>query len=85
MTAEERLDQQDLADGYAWTFSITADDIDAAGGSISETYTAHFGFDLAATGPEPGIAPGEPVVLTLNAFAMAEGVVVPPGTLLMIR
>ena len=79
MTEEERLDQQ----GDAWTFTLGADEVAAAGGSIRETYTAHFGFDLAATGT--GIGPVDPVVLTLNAFALAEGVVLPHGTLLIVR
>jgi len=76
MTEETRTDEL----GDAWTFALTAADIADAGGSVDETFTAHFSFDLSDTGT--GIGTYEPVVFTVNAFADGEAVVVPePATL----
>ena len=63
MTEQTRTDGV----GDAWTFELTAADIAAAGGSVDETYTAHFNF------VEPNDPPTEnSAFVSITAFAQGE-------------
>ena len=56
--------------GDAWTFALKAAQIQAMGGAVDGTYTAHFDFDLDAN-LNPFV--GNPnAFITINAFALGE-------------
>ncbi|MBK1877588.1 VPDSG-CTERM sorting domain-containing protein [Pelagicoccus mobilis] len=68
MTEETRIDGL----GDAWTFSLSAADILAGGGSINGSYTAEFDFWIPN---DPATA--NSIILTIDAFVLGEATAVP--------